>query len=430
MKSKLLKEINERKDKLNEDIHNLSQQKSKFELDLDKLNSDIIKIKAEIMEQNSQIDYLEQEINTRKATVGFLDNKIKEKETLIDKLQIDIDSNISIFENLKEELSAPKEELVKKIELEFEDGSKELVSEYELKRSEFIEEFKSDNLKKLSYKYPISIASIMELAEIAKGEILEWVEKKRIPGKIYRELAKPNQPLPKSLYINQKTGEGWAQMHFRGITPETYKKVESKEISLWDALLGKSVHIDLRVNYPSLEKSVQYVITESNIQNMHDTMTKSKRSTIGGVEMDKLENLSIDEEGVKLAEQLTLQEDSYWIEPGKIGATPNTYAYMALIWMGSVTTGCERNDSHEIFMTRTKGNEGLFEGKFTIKCLQDTTRAKKWEIWKEALNSIPQDPILHSDIGYSYLVPSESISNIGREFYREESQKLYRSKLK
>jgi len=312
--------------------------------------------------------------------------------------------------------------------------------------------------KSLSYKYPISIADIMRLAEIAKEEILEWVEKKRIPGKIYKELAQPNKPLPKSLYINQKNGEGWVQMHFRGIPPETYEKIKNKETPLWQGLLGHSVHMDLRISYPGLDKLVQYVITENDIQSMIRMMKGEKRETAGGVENvqhsmvvskpsgeppeelkyyseeietdEGLKYPAINEEGAKLAEEIIVPEGSYWIEPGGIGATKTTWSYMALIWMGNIQTGCERHDLHEMFMERTKGKEGIFEGKFTVKCLKRENSSARWEIWKAISDPRPMDSILHADCGYSYLVPAENVDRFGKDEFRDESQKLFISKLK
>lgn len=318
------------------------------------------------------------------------------------------------------------------------------------------EVIESDLSKKLSYKYPITIADLMRLAEITKDEILEWVDKKRIPGNIYKELAKPRMPLPRSLYINQKKGDGWAQMHFRGIPPETYEKIKNNELPLWKGLLGHSVHIDLRIDFPGLDKLVQYVITENDIQSMVKMMMGKKRPTAGGIEnvqhsmvvskpsgeppeelkyyseeniLDELKYPSINEEGAKLAESLIQKDGSYWIEPGGIGATSSTYSYMALIWLGTVITGCERHDLHELFMYKKQGSENIFEGKFTIKCLKREDSTARWEIWKAITDSTAMDPIMHSDIGYGYLVPAEKVDRFGREAYRQESQSLYKRKL-
>jgi hypothetical protein len=319
-----------------------------------------------------------------------------------------------------------------------------------------------------SYKYPIDMASLIKLAEATSKEVLEWVEKKRIPKKIYDELAEPLKPLPSKLYVDYKKGEAILQMHFRGIEEDKFKAVKNKEMPLWKALVGQSVHMDFRITYPELDKMVQFVITENDIQSMVRMLKGDKRKTKGGImnvqhslvvskpsgeppigpdrfyksedvesESSKPEEYSpsVDEEGAKLAESLDignpLKEDrSFWMEPGEVGATKNTYSYMMLIWIGDVETGCERHDLHELFLTTNESKEDIFEGRFIIKCLQGPEN-KRWEIWKaiSEKGKKPMDPIKHSDIGYHYLVPAEKVDDIGREVFREMSQKRYKSKL-
>jgi hypothetical protein len=300
----------------------------------------------------------------------------------------------------------------------------------------------------------------MKLAEIVSEEVQEWVRKKRIPGKIYKELAKENEPLPSKLYIDPKVGKGWAQMHFRGIEPEQYKQVKSGKLPLWKALEGQSVHIDLRIDFPGMEKLVQYVITESDIQSMFKMLKGEKRETQGGVmnvqhsmvvskpsgeppesygklfskpqpesSNPKDYSPSINEEGAKMADELILHDGSYWIKPGGIGATKNTYAYMALIWQGTVKTGTERHDLHELFMSKEKAKDDFFDGKFVIKCLKGPEKAR-WEIWEAITKPIPMCSITHSDIGYHYLIPASKVKGFGREYYRKRSQELFMGKLK
>ena len=129
-------------------------------------------------------------------------------------------------------------------------------------------------------------------------------------------------------------------------------------------------------------------------------------------------------------DELFIKNKSYWIEPNNVGSTKYTYAYMGLIWMGEVMTGCERHDLHELFIYKKLAKDDILDGKFTIKCLKDKTGTKRWEIWKAIRNPKPLDPILHGDLGYHYLVPAEKVDKLGKEGYREVSKKLYLKKLK
>jgi len=304
-------------------------------------------------------------------------------------------------------------------------------------------------LRDLSYKYPASIADIMRLAEIAKEEIQEWVNKKRIPGKIYKELAKPGEPLPKSLYVDQKKGEFWAQLHIRSITPEQYESVKSGKTPLWKVLIGNSYHTDIRCNFEDLPKLVQVVVTEENIQNMIKTFKGERRETAGGINvshsmvvskpsgeppgyikksLDEETIPALDEEGAKIAASLDLGESSYWIQPGGIGATAKDYAYMMHICSGKIIEGVVRDDLKEWFLYKEKANDDILNGKFTIKCLNDGTR-NRFEIWKSISNPLPLDPIMHSCTDSHWLIPSEDVKGIGREVYRNDSQELYKRKL-
>jgi len=142
---------------------------------------------------------------------------------------------------------------------------------------------------------------------------------------------------------------------------------------------------------------------------------------------------SINEEGAKMAEEIDLgdpytEENSYWIKPGGIGATKNTYSYMMLIWLGDIYTACERRDLHELFMKSKESKIDIFNGKFTIKCLKSDESAR-WEIWKAIKDPRPMDSIHHSDIGYHWLVPADKVDWYGRDDHRQESQKRFKSKL-
>lgn len=461
----LLRELNRRKEVLNKDILDLDGTKKTRGDEISKLEKEIDLIKSRISEEKEQLEYLSQEITEREATKGFLEIRISDKQKEVEKLNLDVESNLSILKNI-EEKTTDLDKSIKKYQIEFDDGTKTILSKDEMERSYVSESFDLSELKELSYKYPISIADIMRLAEIARDEILEWVDKKRIPGKIYKELARENEPLPSRLYTDQKMGKGWAQMHFRFIPPDDYNAFKSGKKSLIDILVGRSVHIDLRISYPEQKTLTQFVITDSDIQSVVRMMKGEKRETAGGV-MNVQHSLvvskpsseppeesperfysksvdpesskpaeyspSINKEGAQLAGELDLGESSYWISPNNVGSSKDKYAYMMHIWSGDVITGCERYDLHELFLSKKHSNDDIFDGKFTIKCLKRPDKTARWEIWRSITEKgkKPMDSIMHSDISYHYLAPASKIEErFGREAYREQSQKLFRNKLK
>ena len=310
-----------------------------------------------------------------------------------------------------------------------------------------------DVLDKLSQFQPKRIP-IEELKRINKAyDIRSYVEEGKIPKDVYEQVAKENEPLPKEFYIDQRKGKAFCQLHFRGIEPDTYKKIKSGKIPLWKGLIGQSYHIDIRIDFKE-KKLVQYVMTDNDIQSLVRTMKGGHTKTKGGImnvshsmivskpsgeppegpdrfykSKEKVPEFpAIDEEGAKLAEKIIIKSGSYWILPNQIGSTKYTYSYMALIWLGDVISGTERHDLHELFFYKKKAKDDLFNGKFTIKCLKDKTGRKRWEIWKSIRNAKPLDPILHSDLGYHWLVPASKVDKLGKESYKDLSKKLYLKK--
>lgn len=358
---------------------------------------------------------------------------------------------------LKEEKSKIESELklLNNTKVEYEKELSTFKSEYEsLKQLEkdYLETIQESKLPKaiIDLNGEVETVSIsdLQLADIHISQ--DWLDTKEIPKEIYNSIIKSGYPLPSDYYIDHKEGKAWVQMHFRGIEPEKYESVKSGKMEIWESLVGQSVHMDLRIDF-GLDKLVQYVITENNIQSMLNMMKGIKRETANGVmnvQHSKIvskpsgepegdtryyksepEFASIDKEGATIAQNLDISDGSYWIEPGGIGATSNTYSYMMLIWEGKILTGTERHDYHELFMYKENSKDELFNGKFSIKCLSDGTE-NRWEIWKSISEPLPLDPIMHSDCGYHFLVPADKVDGLGREFYRNVSVDLYEKKLK
>jgi len=452
LKNSLLKELKSRRDELNKEIIKLSKEKDIKRIEKDKLSRDLDELTSKISNSKDELSYLDKEIASRKELIAHLEYKIRQNEEKLRELDVSLESNISLLDNINSKIKNLDDPKIYEVELE--DKSRVLLSKRDILMSQYLEEFNINDIKEISYDYSLDPTIILKLADVSREELRIWIEKGQIPKGIYKSMAQDLKPLPKILYIDPRTGNAWAQIHIRGITPEEYKDFRNGKKKLWEILIGQSFHVDLRIKYPGLEKLVQFVLTENDIQSLIKTLRGERTKTASGIlnvhhskvvskpsgeppEKDKFykakedkKKPSIDEEGAKLMDSLFIKDKSYWIEPNNIGSTKYTYAYMGLIWMGEVVTGCERHDLHELFIHKKLAKDDILDGKFTIKCLKDKAGAKRWEIWKAIKNPKPLDPILHGDIGYHYLVPAEKVDKLGKESYREVSKKLYLKKLK
>lgn len=354
-----------------------------------------------------------------------------------------------LIDALNKEIEEKKKDVLTIEEQRLEETKKlnEAIAQYEQQWNELL---KKESKGSALIQFDDGTFGIAPIEDLKKGyDIKTWVDQSYIPKDVMKSTAKENYPLPKEFYIDQREGKAWAQMHFRGIEPEKYAAVKDGKMELWQALVGQSAHIDLRIDY-GLERLVQFVLTENDIQSMYNTLAGEKRQTANGImnvqhskivskpsgeppegpdKFYKAEEpalAAVNEEGAKLAQSLDV-EGSYWIDPGGIGATVNTYSYMMLIWEGKIISGTERHDLHELFMFKENAKAEIFNGKFTIKCLNDG-QTNRWEIWKAISEPYPMDPIMHSDCGYHWLVPEEKVDGLGREYYRDTSKSLYGKK--
>jgi hypothetical protein len=391
---------------------------------------------SKYQETTTLLENLNKTIEEKQLYLTNIDaKKAKEEQRVKEELKLAIAEYETQWAKLSEQKSQEAYAII-----QFDDGTYDITNVRNLKLAN------GDSIVKA-----YNIVEHIKLADTANSEMLTWVNDNQLPKDIYYKLAKASQPLPRQLYIDQRQGKAWSQLHIRGIEPEKAQAVQEKKMELWQALIGQSAHIDLRIDY-GLDKLVQYVITENNIPSMVNMLKGTKRQTINGVmnvqhskvvskpsaeppegpdrfykAQEEIVN-SIDEPGAKLAQSLDIADGSYWIEPGGIGATVNTYSYMMLIWEGKVFTGTERHDLHELFMYKDKANDDLFNGKFTVKCLSDG-KINRWEMWKAITDPKPMDPIMHSDCGYHWLVPEEKVDGLGREYYRKMSVELFNKKL-
>ena len=280
-------------------------------------------------------------------------------------------------------------------------------------------------------------------SNIKNEELKQWVENGKIPKEIYNDIAKPNQPLDKSFYINyDEANFAWAQMHIRGLEPEDVKKYKNKKISFEELITGHSIHVDWRMKFKN--SFVQWVITQDHIKDYFDTLIGRRDTKTGNVSkglaivkpsaeepkkvIKNKKELIISKEDAKLIKKYVLLDKSYLIPPGDVGATAYKWAYMCTIWIGSVKAGMQREDAHEYFSYPANNlpniNKELFNGRFIIRAFK-AGKDKRWWVWKAIDNPKPMDPIYHSCTGYYWPIPASQIQKFGRESYREESKKLY-----
>ncbi|RLF30017.1 MAG: hypothetical protein DRN14_01015 [Thermoplasmata archaeon] len=283
--------------------------------------------------------------------------------------------------------------------------------------------------------------------KITKDQVCEWVEEKRIPEEIYKEIREELKPLPKILYVDYDEGIAWAQMHIRGLDPDDTKKYLDGKLSFAKLIEGHSIHVDLRMKFKNA--FVQWVITQDAIPDYFDTIIGRRDPKTGNASKGlaivkpsaeepseevkaKDKELIIGPEDAKLIEKYVLFDKSYIIEAGDVGATPYKDAYMCAIWIGKVKAGVQREDLHEYFLYPSddmpERNKELFNGRFIIRCFK-AGNAKRWWVWKAYDDPYPMDPILHADTGHYWPIKAEKLEKFGREAYREESMKKYKKKL-
>jgi len=225
----------------------------------------------------------------------------------------------------------------------------------------------------------------------------------RIPDDIYEKYAVENKPLPKEFYKDYRESKvAFAQFHIRGILPEDADKFKSGKISVAEMVEGHSLHCDLRIDF-GFEKLIQWVITDNEPASYIRTFKGETDPKTGNVQKSKVivkpsallepeekkksqeETLALDKEGAKIVEKYDIKKGSYLIEPGDVGATAKTYAYMELIWEGKVKAGVQRQDLHEYFMYPNDDlpslNKELFNGRFIIRCFKFKD-GNTWMIFK------------------------------------------------
>ena len=260
----------------------------------------------------------------------------------------------------------------------------------------------------------------------------------------YKKIREEGKPLPKKYYSDQRSGKIFAQFHIRGISSDDYKDYKNGDKSFQEIIIGHSLHEDLRYKLEGLDKLVQYVIVDSDMESYirmmlgklnpkNDKIQQSKIiSKPSGEPTDEWlkshvikdsDEMLIDKKGAKIIDDHIIHKKSYWIKPGQVGAGKDTYAYLGTIFTGIIKEGTNREDFHGLFIypddNLPETNKKLFDGRFIIHCIKGNELPPTWMIWKAIKNKFPVNPYCSIDSGFHYLIPAEDVKYFGHEAYPE-----------
>jgi len=258
-----------------------------------------------------------------------------------------------------------------------------------------------------------------------------------------------NKPLPKTYYVDQKSGLAFLQAHLRGLLPEDVKKWKDGKLSFVELIKNHSLHCDLRLQFKGLPKLVQYVITESDVESYIRGLTGAKNPNQKGYpspqkvkiiskpsseppdalrksEDEKEVGKLLDEKGAKIMDNYIIKNRSFIIPAGEVGATGDKDAYLGLVWIGTAIEGVQREDLHELFFYPDSRipeiNRKLLNGRFIIRCFK-TSAGRTWWMFKATDTENPMNPTCHLDFGYHYLLPEEKVKYFGHEEYPQWKQR-------
>lgn len=181
--------------------------------------------------------------------------------------------------------------------------------------------------------------------------------------------------------MSTRTGRFLAQFHWRGI-PEK-----------GGDLLHHSVHCDIRMDFGRgqlvhwlltgrLRKLKRAILGQENPQTGRlEAANAIPAPSSGEPTFEELLKKHADAEDPdepsreEECHEWDLRDGSYWIAPGQVGATGETWAYMMLIDEGEVTEGIQRQDFHEYVFSGRR-----FKGRYILRKL---TRSREGgdEFW-------------------------------------------------
>ena len=250
----------------------------------------------------------------------------------------------------------------------------------------------------------------------------------------YKDLLKikdySNTPLDDKYYQSPRKGEFWAQMHIRGVLPEEYEDYKSKKIPLWKAIRNHSMHVDLRCSFSGLKRLFQLVLVEDSIDSYLKVMkgsidSKTKQVSKGLIiikpsaeepseRLKEKKEMLLDEAGAKKVADLIIESKSYFIEPGKVGATKDKFGYMGAIVLGKVESGTMREDFKELFLHSEGENKELLNGRFIVKAFKSPSL---WWIFEAIKTPTPCNPYIEMDQGNFELRSADKINKFTKEDY-------------
>jgi len=287
----------------------------------------------------------------------------------------------------------------------------------------------------LYFKSVSEIQTCPHCGYLINGNIIE--KSIKLTKDEYKELLKEknysNIPLSDKYYKSPKSGIFWAQMHIRGVLPEEYEDYKSDNIPLWKAIHKHSMHVDLRCSFTGLKRLFQLVLVEDSIDSYLRVMKGSVDPKTNQVSkglivikpsaMEPSERLKekkemlLDEAGAKKVADLIIDSKSYWINPGGIGATSETYAYMGAIVLGRVESGTMRDDFKELFLHPRGENSELWNGRFIVKAFESPRHL--WWTFKAIKTPTPCNPYCEIDSGNFKLLPADRLKYFKKEDYKE-----------
>ena len=269
---------------------------------------------------------------------------------------------------------------------------------------------------------------IEKSVKLTKDEYKELLEKEDFS----------NRPLPDKYYKNPDYGIFFAQFHFQGISPEEYKRYKEGKIPLWRTLINHSMHVDHRSKFNKRKELLQFVLTEDSIDSYLRVMRGERDPETNNIakalviikpsaeskriirEKEKKDML-LNSDDAKKASEYIIEKSSYWILPGNVGATMDTYSYMATIVTGKVQSGIMRSDYKELFTEPDKSlptkNQELFKNRWIFKAFKKPRYL--WWCWEAIKTPIGGNPYCECDEGNYVLHPAEKLDKFKKEEYPE-----------
>jgi hypothetical protein len=266
------------------------------------------------------------------------------------------------------------------------------------------------------------------IKQVESGEKVD--KAKDITDEEFEKFGKQKGPLPDRFYEKPLSSTGWVQFHIRGIPEDEKKEFEKGSLSTAQLIKNNSVHADMRIKGPG-DKLIQWVLPGDP----QDNLAKLKRSIEGKIDPDtgqtqkiraivkpsaeeptkepgqKLFDLAL-QKAIDTADKIPchmfmkqddwgIEQGSFWIPPGEVGANPDTWSYMLLVDRIDVDGGVQRRDMHEYWV---RGKH--FNGRYVFRAQSEPMSSADeeglspvfWQMIKSE-EELPLNPKEHKDAG-------------------------------